>query len=90
MSFQIDCPNCGLRPVDEFRYGGPVQSRPDPSADDAVWTAYLYNKPNIRGLQTEWWYHRAACQSWFVAQRNTQTNSVTRTEYFAPEEDSGD
>ncbi len=79
MSFQLDCPNCGKRPVWEFRYGGPIQQRPDPDANLEAWTGYLYNKPNIRGVQNEWWYHRSACKTWFHAQRDTRTNTVQTT-----------
>ena len=86
MSFQLDCPNCGRRPVWEFRYSGPVQPRPQLSDDDETWTAYLYDKPNIRGRQTEWWYHRSACKLWFVAERDTQTNEVLATRRYEPPE----
>ncbi len=89
MSFQIDCPNCGRRPVWEFHYAGPVQTRPDPSADDETWTAYLYNKPNVRGVQTEWWYHRSACKAWFIVDRDTRMNKVLSTRQHQPQEDTG-
>ena len=79
MPFQIDCPNCRTRPVWEFHYGGPVQARPAPDASDEDWTAYLYNRPNIRGVQVEWWYHRSACKMWFVVERDTRTNQVLCT-----------
>src|SRR5690349_17705917 len=65
MSFQIDCPNCGCRPVWEYHYGGTPRKRPDGSATERQWAEYLYNRPNISGEQTEWWYHRSACKLWF-------------------------
>lgn len=84
MSFQLECPNCGRRPVWEFRYGGPVQARPGPSADAETWTDYLYNKPNTRGVQIEWWYHRSACKGWFIAERDTRWNEVLMTKSYEP------
>ena len=89
MSFQIDCPNCGVRAAGEFRYGGPLRVRPDASADAADWTDYLYNKPNICGVQTEWWYHRSACKTWFIVERDTQQNHVLKTRRYQPEENAG-
>ena len=77
----LSCPNCGSRNVSEFRSGGEVNPRPrDPAATtDAEWTDYLYMRPNRRGMQIEWWYHRAGCGLWFLAERNTETNQVLRT-----------
>ena len=34
---------------------------------------------NAAGLQTEWWYHRNGCGTWFLAERDTRTNVVVRT-----------
>ena len=74
------CPNCGARNVGEFRYGGAQNPRPaDPAADDRAWAAYLYLRENRSGLQTEWWYHRAGCGLWFLADRDTASNEVART-----------
>ena len=82
MSFQIECPNCGVRSVWEFHYGGPSKTRPAPDADARVWSAYLYDKPNLAGEQTEWWYHRSACKLWFIVRRDTRTNVVIETRRF--------
>jgi sarcosine oxidase, subunit delta len=76
MSFQIDCPNCGIRPVWEFHFGGPVRQRPGPDVSDREWTAYLYDRPTTCGEQAEWWYHRSACKLWFGARRETRHNQV--------------
>ncbi len=88
MSFQIECPNCSVRPVWEFHYGGPVKSRPQPDDESDKWSAYIYNKPNTRGVQTEWWYHRSACKLWFVAERDTQSNQIVSTRRYAQESSS--
>lgn len=80
----IECPNCGLRNAQEFRYGGEYNPRP---AEPLVvppdeWTDYIYMRANKWGLQKEWWYHRAGCQSWFLAERYTKTNAIERTYYW--------
>ncbi|MDP9284093.1 MAG: sarcosine oxidase subunit delta [Actinomycetota bacterium] len=31
-------------------------------------------------MQREWWYHRFGCELWFLADRDTRTNEVLRTE----------
>ena len=87
MSFPIECPNCGRRPVWEFHYGGPVQPRPGHDADRETWTAYLYDMPNVCGKQTEWWYHGSACKLWFLAERDTLSNQVLTTRICEPQED---
>lgn len=77
----LECPNCGPRNVQEFRYGGEYNPRPvDPATlKEAAWTQYLYMRRNALGVQKEWWYHRAGCGLWFLAERHTKTNEVSRT-----------
>ena len=38
--------------------------------------AYNYFRRNAAGVQREWWYHRAGCRTWFLAERDTRTNEV--------------
>jgi sarcosine oxidase subunit delta len=74
--------------VAEFRFGGEYKSRPaNPvdSANDAAWAEYLYFKQNRLGVQKEWWYHRAGCGLWFLAERHTKTHQVERTYGWEPE-----
>lgn len=77
----LTCPNCGHRNSSEFRFGGEYNSRPKNPATvtDSEWTRYLYLKQNRMGMQTEWWYHSAGCGLWFLAERDTKTNQVTKT-----------
>ena len=82
MAFQISCPNCGLRPVWELHYGGPVPERKAEAPDPSRWAAELYEKPNIAGEQVEWWYHRSGCKSWFIVRRDTRTNQVLETQWY--------
>jgi sarcosine oxidase subunit delta len=76
MSFLLHCPNCGPREVYEFRFGGEYQVRPQPDAPADVWANYLYFRTNEAGVQKEWWYHRSGCHAWFLALRDTRTNTV--------------
>lgn len=76
VSFMLPCPNCGPRDVYEFGFGGETSARPQPDASDDVWNRYLYFRSNEAGVQEEWWYHRWGCQAWFLALRDTRTNSV--------------
>ena len=68
----IDCPNCGARPVEEFRFGGELPEPPAHLVDpferdlDQVWMF-----TNTEGLQTERWFHDAGCHRWLTAQRDT-------------------
>jgi heterotetrameric sarcosine oxidase delta subunit len=81
MSFLLDCPVCdnGPRPVEEFRCAGEVTVRPkaDPSSRDL--NTYIYFRNNVAGVHREWWFCHA-CESWFLAERDTRTNDVLGTE----------
>lgn len=85
----LNCPNCGPRNVQEFRYGGEYHPRPaDPAAlEDRAWADYLYLRQNRLGVQREWWYHRAGCGLWFMAERHTKTNEVLATYCWQREQD---
>ena len=76
MSFLLTCPNCGVRDVYEFRFGGEYRKRPRTSDPEEVWLSYLYFSKNAAGVQTEWWYHRSGCRAWFLAVRDTRDNTV--------------
>lgn len=81
MSFLIPCPHCGPRDVGEFRFGGekiPRPAQPD-ALSAAAWARYVYDRRNVAGPQTEWWYHRGGCRQWILAARDTRTNAVEKT-----------
>ena len=80
MSFLLECPNCGPRDVNEFKFQGEVTSRPKERPTLRELTDYVYFRANVAGVQREWWYHRAGCGLWFVGERDTRTNEVLRTE----------
>ena len=90
MSFLLACPNCGMRRVDEFRFGGEYRVRPEGEVGAREWAAYLYERANIDGEQREWWYHRQGCKQWFIARRDTVTNTVHETAWLSPEKGAQD
>ncbi len=68
----VTCPNCGPRPVEEFRFGGEIPQPPASVTDvldrdfDQVWMF-----TNAAGVQTERWFHDAGCHRWLTATRDT-------------------
>ena len=76
VSFLLTCPNCGVREVTDFGFGGEVSSRPQTRPSFRELNAYNYFRKNVAGVQREWWFHRSGCRAWFVAERDTRTNEV--------------
>ncbi len=83
---QIDCPNCGLRNSSEFRFGGEYNPRPKDMKEitNEEWADYVFLRENKVGVQKEWWYHRAGCGTWFLAERHTKSNQVVKTYLWEP------
>ena len=79
MSFLLTCPNCGVREVTDFGYGGETSARPAERPSRRELNAYNYFRKNVAGVQREWWFHRSGCREWFVAERDTRTNHVLFT-----------
>ena len=81
----IHCPINGPRPAQEFHYGGELREMPDPqTTDDATWSDYVFNRNGAPGTKTEWWYHMPS-GTWFLAERNNQTDEFIRTWLYSPE-----
>jgi heterotetrameric sarcosine oxidase delta subunit len=80
VSFLLQCPSCGLRDVNEFAYAGEVTSRPVGKATLRELGDYVYFRRNVAGVQREWWQHRYGCETWFLAERDTRTNTVLSVE----------
>ena len=73
----IPCPWCGPRNDAEFVAGGEAHlQRPSFEARDAEWGAYLYYRRNLRGLQSERWFHAYGCRRWFTLARDTVTHEI--------------
>ena len=79
MSYLLTCPNCGIREVTDFAFGGEVSKRPTQRPTFRELNTYTYFKRNVAGVQREWWNHRSGCRAWFLAERNTVTNEVLFT-----------
>jgi heterotetrameric sarcosine oxidase delta subunit len=84
MTFLLECPHCGPRDVYEFKFQGEVTKRPVGKPTQRELSAYVYFRANVAGVQREWWYHRNGCGVWFLAERDTRTNEVLRTEIPVP------
>jgi heterotetrameric sarcosine oxidase delta subunit len=82
MGFQLTCPNCGKRSVQEFAFKGEYRARPDAQAAFPEWSDYVYHRANQKGAQLEWWFHRSGCQSWFIAERDTTRNTQHQSYWF--------
>jgi len=75
----LSCPNCGVREVTDFGFGGEVSARPKSRPTFRELNTYNYFRRNVAGVQREWWFHRSGCRAWFIAERNTLTNEVLFT-----------
>ena len=74
---RIPCPHCGVRDEPEFVFGGPTHiARPLPTCTDAVWTDYLFNRENPKGVHFERWCHTYGCGQWFNMARDTVTHRI--------------
>ena len=75
----IRCPLNGLRNAQEFVQGPEVKAMPDPKGgSDTDWAAYVHLEENHRGVVREWWCH-APTNYWFIAERDTVTDTMLRT-----------
>jgi heterotetrameric sarcosine oxidase delta subunit len=79
VSFLLTCPNCGVREVTDFGFGGEISERPKGQPSFRELNTYNYFRRNVAGVQREWWFHRSGCRAWFVAERDTRTNEVKWT-----------
>lgn len=75
----MTCPINGPRSITEFTYGGELRLMPDPqTASDDVWADYVFNRSGMSAIKQEWWCHTPS-NTWFIAERNTQTDEILRT-----------
>ncbi|MEW5979799.1 MAG: sarcosine oxidase subunit delta [Acidobacteriota bacterium] len=79
----MPCPVNGLRPIQEFVYGGSFRAMPDPTAQsDREWADYVFHRSGEPGIQREWWYH-VASGTWFIAERDTLKDEIIRTYLYS-------
>lgn len=73
---EIACPQCGVRPLEEFLYGE-IPSTPtsitDPDARD-VDRAFMHGNPE--GPVVERWFHVFGCRRWVSVRRDTRTDEM--------------
>ena len=86
MSFLLQCPNCGKRPVGEFAFKGEYKRRPTQADPFEAWTDYVFMAENRQGAQIEWWQHRSGCQRWFLVERDTTDNTAHKSFWFEERE----
>src|SRR4051812_35876547 len=75
MSYLLTCPNCGVREVTDFGYGGEIAARPKPKPPFRELNTYNHFRRNVAGVQRERRFHRPGCRAWLVAHRDTRTNA---------------
>jgi sarcosine oxidase, subunit delta len=75
----LRCPINGLRPLQEFSFGGEFRPQPDPDkASDVEWADYVFNRAGEPGIKLEWWYHLAS-GTWFIARHDTVRDEFLET-----------
>ncbi len=74
---RIPCPFCGERDHSEFTYGGDGSiTYPPLGASAKQWHDAVFQRRNIRGLQTETWHHVFGCRAWLRVERDTRTHEI--------------
>ena len=69
---KLTCPNCGRRPVEEFRYAD-LPEVPEHLTDPAERDLdRVFHKTNRSGPTAEAWFHDAGCRRWFRVERDTR------------------
>ena len=68
----------GLRPEDEFIFGGTIRAIPPSAATDEVWCDYLFFDDNLPQQVWEWWCHTPS-SFWFALLRDTATDTIIKT-----------
>jgi sarcosine oxidase subunit delta len=78
------CPINGARLISEFAYGGEMREMPDPAAvSDEAWADYVFNRSGVPAVKKEWWCHTPS-GVWFIAERDTTTDTIQRTYLYQP------
>ena len=49
-----------------------------PLSSDAVWADYVFNRNSVPAVKQEWWCHTPS-GVWFIAERDTATDTIQRT-----------
>ena len=82
----MTCPINGRRAISEFACGGELREMPDPGkASDQAWADYVFNRSGVPAVKKEWWCHTAS-GVWFIAERDTTSDTILRTYLYSPPE----
>jgi len=74
---RIACPHCGERGNEEFSFlGAAGLLRPAADAPAEDWHAYVYQRDNPAGANSELWHHLNGCRRWLVVTRDTRTHAI--------------
>jgi len=74
---RIPCPFCGERDHSEFTYGSDAAIHYPPlDAPVEDWVKAVFERENIRGMQSETWHHVSGCRMWLVVERDTMTHAI--------------
>ena len=84
----IDCPFCGRRSVQEFRFRGEASvQRPSSDAfgdhSEQDFVDYVYFRDNLAGAQEEHCFHAYGCRRWLTITRDTRTHDILRIQASA-------
>jgi sarcosine oxidase subunit delta len=74
----IDCPHCGMRSVQEFRYRGDASliRPPEGMDEEQAFADYVYLRRNSAGPHDEHWFHALGCRTWLVVTRDTRSHDI--------------
>ncbi|NUR85988.1 MAG: sarcosine oxidase subunit delta [Nonomuraea sp.] len=72
----IECPFCGPRDENEFRYGGQAGIAYREFSGDDDLAEYLFMRDNPKGWFRERWFHAHGCRTWFTLERHTVTQEI--------------
>ncbi len=76
MSLRLTCPNCGVRPLEEFLHGEIPQVPSSVEGAEARDLDRAFMADNTEGIVTERWFHAFGCRRWMTVQRDTRTDQI--------------
>ncbi len=71
----LECPRCGRRSVEEFRYGE-IPTPPSGLGPDELDLDRGFMRTNPEGEAVERWFHEFGCRRWFTVRRDTGRDEV--------------
>ena len=76
MSIRLECPHCGVRPLEEFLHGEILQVPDSITEPDARDLDRAFMHDNAEGPVTERWFHAFGCRRWMTIRRDTRSDDV--------------